>query len=80
LAELEASGVTLGEEVEQLSVSLAPTGSSFLVVPPDGPNARLHLLVDGTLHPVRTRALPLVDLEAYPVAAELPVRPRGGGP
>jgi hypothetical protein len=72
LAELEASGVTLGEEVEQLSVSLVPTGSSFLIVPPDGPNARLHLLVDGSLHPVRTRALPLVDLEAYPVAAELP--------
>jgi hypothetical protein len=71
LAELEASGVTLGEEVEQLSVSPAPTGSSFLVVPPDGPNARLHLLVDATLHPVRTRALPLADLEAYPVATEV---------
>jgi hypothetical protein len=72
LAELEAAGVEVGVEVDRLLVLPAPTGSSFVIVPPDGPAARLHLLVDDTLHPIRTRPLSLVDIESYPLRSEHP--------
>ncbi len=70
LAELEADGATVGGEVARLAVTDEPTGSTFVIVPPDGPDARLHLLVDDVLHPVVTGTATLddvVDLEEAPI-------------
>jgi hypothetical protein len=53
LDQLADAGVVLGAEVTELTITEDATGSRFVVVPPDGPEARLHLLVADTLHPVR---------------------------
>jgi hypothetical protein len=63
--ELDADVV---EEVATLGVADAPTGSQFVVVPPDGPDAALYLLVDGVLDPVEIHAASQDSLDALPDA------------
>ena len=69
-AELESAGVALATEITHLSVSSEETGSTFVVVPPDGADARLHLLVDGLLHPIVVSAASADDIAPL---AEAPV-------
>jgi hypothetical protein len=69
LAELEAQGVRLGNEVTQLTLADEPTGSRFVIVPPDGPDAQVHLLVDGVLYPVVTNVADQADLTVFEEAS-----------
>jgi hypothetical protein len=55
--------VQLGRELTQLAVAPEPTDSRL--VPPDGPDARLHLLVDGVLYPVVVNGAEHADLSAF---------------
>jgi hypothetical protein len=48
----EASRYDGGRRIAELDVRRSATGSFFAVVPPDGPNARLHLVVGGRIHEV----------------------------
>lgn len=69
LADLEADGVRVGDEIERVALAPSPTGSRFVMVPPDGPDARLHLLVDDVLHPVIARAGTRADIDGRAEAA-----------
>jgi hypothetical protein len=64
-AELEAAGVQLGRELTQLVVAPEPTDSQLVIVPPDGPDARVHLLVDGVLYPVVVNDAEHADLSVF---------------
>lgn len=54
--------------VAQLTVVDHEAGSSFVVVPPDGPDARLHLIVDGLIREVLVQHVTPAALEAVPDA------------
>ena len=60
----ELDGVEVAEEAATIGVADVATGSQFVVVPPDGPDAALYLLVDGVLHPVDVQAASQASLDA----------------
>jgi hypothetical protein len=74
--EAEDEGLRRGDPIVRVRTSDSSTGSFFAVVPADGPEARLHLIVDGVMHPVVIQEVDAAALEGLtdadpPVLAHL---------
>lgn len=68
-ADVTTAGLEPGETIPAVRLADTATGSYFVVVPPDGPDARLHLVVDGTIHPVLIREADHSELTDVPEVA-----------
>lgn len=68
--DLDAMGIELGAPVVHVHLTEAPTDAFFAVVPPDGSDARLHLVVDAVAHPVVVQEIAAEAVEGIPTAGE----------
>jgi hypothetical protein len=48
----DAAAYQRGPRIAEVEVASTSTGSIFAVVPPDGPKARLHLVIGDTIHEI----------------------------
>ena len=71
----EAGGYAKGERIAQVVVSRRRTGSTFAVVPFEGPDARLHLIVGGTIREVVVQHVKASVVDSLP-ALQAPVLDR----
>lgn len=67
--DLEREGVAIGAPVVHVALADTTTGSWFAVVPATGPDARLHLVVDGVAHPVVVQQVDTTALDGVPETA-----------
>lgn len=70
-ADLEGLGLAREPAVAQLTVTDSPGSSRFVVVPPDGPDARLHLVADGVVREVLVQHVAAELLEGVPELHDL---------
>lgn len=66
--EVITEGLRRGAAVATLAAD-GPEGSYFVVVPPDGPQAELHVVLDGTIHPVLVQEIDPETVRSIPDAS-----------